>query len=81
MEASLSAETVLEEVKAKKKPGPAPKAKGPTAKEFKELEDKLAVLTEAFIKIATLTGSGNILPEFGYTMWQPSKKDMNRYEG
>jgi len=60
----------------------------------KELEDSLkgcgqeagSVSREEFdnlkaclIKVATNNGSGNILPEFGYSMWQPKREDMQKY--
>lgn len=38
-------------------------------------------LENAISKIATLSGSGNYLKEFGFTAWVPGKKDMRKNRG
>jgi len=45
------------------------------------LQAQLENLEKAFVKVASMTGSGNIIQEFGYKMWVPEPKDMNRYVG
>ncbi len=51
--------------------------------EVKELtpEQRIEHLESALSKIATLTGYGNQLKEFGITMWSPGKKDMSKNRG
>ena len=38
-------------------------------------------LENAISKIATLSGCGNYLKEFGFTAWVPGKKDMRKNRG
>lgn len=38
-------------------------------------------LEQALCKVATLTGNGNHLSEFGLERWVPGKKDMNKNRG
>lgn len=38
-------------------------------------------LENAIAKIATLSGCGNYLKEFGFTAWVPGKKDMRKNRG
>lgn len=41
--------------------------------------DEFDRLKAAFIKIASMSGHGNQLKEFGYDMWVPKAKDMSKY--
>ena len=46
-----------------------------------ELEKKIENLTNAFVKVTTLTGHANTLKEFGLTRWVPGKKDLGKNYG
>lgn len=66
------------------KQAPTPK-KAPESP-VKELSSKapdplpdLQTLARAVEKLATLTGNGNILQEFGLKMWQPRPEDTRKY--
>jgi len=48
--------------------------------EVKALKEEVENLKACLIKIASLSGQGNHLPEFGYTLWTPSKADMQKYK-
>lgn len=37
-------------------------------------------LKECVERIATLTGNGNMLMQFGLERWTPGKKDMSKYD-
>lgn len=43
------------------------------------LEKRIATLETALSKIATLTGYGNHLSEYGLKRWEPSKADMSKH--
>jgi hypothetical protein len=45
------------------------------------VEQRLENLENCIAKIATLTGNGNHLKEFGLTRWTPEMKDMQKYRG
>jgi len=47
---------------------------------IKALEERLENVEKALVKITSLTGQGNHLAEFGYSMWTPGKKDMQKYK-
>lgn len=44
-----------------------------------DIDSRLANLEQALIKVASIMGAGNHLPEFGFSMWTPGKKDMRKY--
>ena len=50
-------------------------------KDYHGLQLQVDVLEEAFIKIATMSGHGNYLAEFGFKAWVPEAKDMKKYTG
>lgn len=45
---------------------------------IESLQERIDVLTAVVAKIATLTGNGNHLKEYGIEKWQPSKSDMGK---
>lgn len=44
-------------------------------------EDRLTNLENCVAKMATLSGNGNHLKEFGLDRWIPGKDDMKKYRG
>lgn len=44
-----------------------------------KLQEQLDTLEAAFIKVATMSGQGNQIREFGFEMWKPQPKDMSQY--
>ena len=46
-----------------------------------DIPSQLNNLKKAFIKVATMSGHGNNLGEFGFKMWTPEPKDMKKYTG
>lgn len=55
---------------------PKSKAVEKQDKELTELEQIKACVE----RIATLSGHGNVLKEYGLTRWEPSKNDMRKYK-
>ena len=55
-----------------------PKAK---ASKNAELEARVELLETLVIKLASLSGNGNMLREFGFKMWTPGQADMRKYTG
>jgi hypothetical protein len=51
--------------------------KPPAPQEQYVTKQELNNITAAIEKLATLTGNGNMLREFGMTRWNPTRKDMN----
>jgi len=47
--------------------------------EIQLLQKRIETLETAFIKVATMSGHGNQLKDFGYKMWKPQPKDMSQY--
>lgn len=45
---------------------------------IESMQSRIDVLTAVVAKIATLTGNGNHLKEYGIEKWQPSKSDMGK---
>lgn len=39
----------------------------------------MAKLKDCMERVATLTGNGNVLAEFGLKRWTPGKKDLHKY--
>jgi len=57
--------------------------KKPTALEqsLAQALERIDKLEQAFCKVATLTGNGNQLSEFGLKRWVPGKKDISKSRG
>ena len=47
--------------------------------EVKLLKDQVNNLEALVIRLAVMTGQGNLLPEFGLKRWEPGRKDMSKY--
>jgi len=43
------------------------------------LDARITLLEQALSKLATLTGNGNMLHQFGLKPWQPTKEDMKKH--
>jgi len=67
----------------KKKPGPKPKVKQEvipeSAAELTQMMKRIRMLEVCLERVATVTGNGNILMQFGLSRWIPGKKDLTKY--
>lgn len=46
---------------------------------IESLVEKIDILEQAVCRIATLTGNGNCLKEYGLEKWEPSQHHMRKY--
>jgi hypothetical protein len=45
-----------------------------------DVEARIEKLQSLVIKLASLTGNGNMLRDYGFEMWTPGKQDMSKYK-
>lgn len=73
----MEATTQAQDQSSSTKRGPKPKA---DANLVNQLEERIDVLEQIVSKMAHYSGNNRIIVEMGLKPWEPSRKDMRKYE-